>query len=804
MAMSSFESSHGDDAEAENHQSSDSNLRFSGERSIQIARDVLKSTIISGDGNTIIVVHYQDSREETASVLQIPPKEIDADLTSNPYKEILNPYQPLDAFQVEDSERFFGREKQIKRLWKKFRQLKEESAAGKSVHRLLAVLGSSGSGKSSLVRAGCIPELVRSPLSGWGRLQVSIMKPNSCPLESLALALARMETGKQSPMKKQEEFEEIMKRSNEGLRKIAQALPQTEGSGLVLVVDQFEETFSLCKDTTEQTAFIENLLTAALDPGGTVSVLLCLRNDFLDATYNYSTLNQVIVNDKNHLIVPVMIPDELRLAIQCPAEWAIKKNPAMRTVQPLDLSTVNWLIEQAEDREGVLPLLQFALSDIWEGLQNGKEPAKILQEIGGVGGALKDKADEIFESLESSEQEIARRIFLGLVQLGEGTKETRRRVEISKLVSFQDDPKLVRQVINRFCNPSARLITLSSSGSAEQKVVTAEVTHEALFEHWPLLKKWINNQRDALPEQRKIEASVEQWKKNTRKKGYLLEGQLLKDAERYQKEKAMDLPLSAEATEFIGQSRKKKRNDRLRFYSIFLIPFIVFTLVGGIDIYKRILANRVNSLLEKQKEDQKNNRDIDPKENTVLLSSLEDLVLFRYRLSAFKLQGAILNNAPLKNSDLSTALLQETKLIRADLRAANLSNVNLTTADLTTANLTSAILNEVYADYRVKFYDARLENAKVRASRLNNADFREANLLNADFTGSDFTGSDFTGSNFKGAVLSGTNLRGANLGEVENLTSSQLNQAILCQTTLSPQLKVNSNRDCNKSIKHQK
>jgi uncharacterized protein YjbI with pentapeptide repeats len=621
--------------------------------------------------------------------------------------------------------------------------------------------------------------------------------------QSLALALARMETGEQSPMKKKDEFEEIMKRSNEGLRKIAQALQQTEDSGLVLVIDQFEETFSLCTDTTKQNAFIENLLTAALEPGGTVSVLLCLRNDFLDATYNYSTLNQVIANDKNHLIVPVMKREELRQAIQCPAEWAInKRKSATQAFQPLDLSTVNWLIEQAEDREGVLPLLQFALSNIWEGLQNGKEPGWILQEIGGVGGALenggvegalKNKADEIFKNLESNEQEIARRIFLGLVQLGEGTKETRRRVEISKLVSFQDDPKLVRQVINRFCNPSARFITLSSSGSNEKKVVTAEVTHEALFEHWPLMKDWINNQRDALPEQRRIEASSEQWSTNENKKGYLLQGQPLKDAERYQKEKAMDLPLSADATNFVEQSCKKRRNDRLYFFLFFLILPIVLTFFIGIELYRRMLVKQVEFSLDMQRKD--NN------ENSNLLVDLRNLVFLRQPLIVFNFNNARLNYARLNGANFQDTKLNNVKLQEAQLSRANLIHTNLTGTILKEANLQEATLNEAFIEYPtspVNLSGTNLRGAKLIKAKLDFANFHGARLINADLSGASFQNASFKDADFKGAILNGTRFDNAELEDVANLTKSQLEQTKLCHTRLSPPLDGIGDRDCEK------
>lgn len=627
MATSSVDSSHGDDAEAADQQISDSHASRPGERGIKIDGDALKSTLISGDHNTIVV--YYQSRLETIEPCSTSPS--GSVLASNPYKG-------LDSFQVEDAERFFGREKQIERLWKKFQELNEKSTAGETVHRMLTVLGPSGSGKSSLVRAGLIPELACRPLPGRKQMQVSVVKPGADPLESLALVLARIATEDPSPVAKTREFEEELKRSSDGLRRIAKALPQTESSALLVVIDQFEETFSLCKNSAERSAFIENLLTAASDPSGTVSVLLCLRSDFLGATQRYSKLNQVIA--ENGLIIPAMSPKELRRAIEEPAKRADPKCA-------LDRATVNLLIEQAGDREGVLPLLQFSLLKIWEGLAEGKAPGATLEKIGGVGGALAGEAQRIYDQLDdSNKQDIARRVFLGLVQLGEGTKDTRRRVEIDKLVSSQDDPKLVRQVINRFCDRSARLITLSSSGPKEKAAETAEVTHEALFEHWGLLKDWLGGQRDALSEQRKIEASVEQWKKKGSKKGYLLQGQQLKDAERYQKDKAKDLPLSSMATEFVEQSRIERRNGRVRFFGLFLIPLIVLTGVGGLTLQRQI---RINELLQ-QVDNAKGK-----KESNTRVSALQELVKLGQPLNSINLTGADFKGAYLAGAYLQGA-----------------------------------------------------------------------------------------------------------------------------------------------------
>ncbi len=754
MATPFVDDSHGDSNKVADQQNLDWIGTRSGERSINISGDAFKSTFVSGNNN-IVVVYYQSRLEASASD---PLAFLPSTLAPNPYRGLL-------AFQPEDAERFFGREKQVELLWQKFRQLHEESAVGETTRRLLTVLGPSGSGKSSLVRAGLIPELAHRPLPGRERMQIGVVKPDAQPLESLALVLARMATGEGSPVAKTREFAGELKLSNggrfDGLRRVVKALPRTDASALVVVVDQFEETFSLCKDSAEQTAFIENLLEAASDPGGTVSVVLCLRSDFLGAAQRYPELSRVVA--QNNLIIPAMSSEELRQAIECPAK---------RAGRPLDRATVNLLIDQTGGREGALPLLQFALLRIWEGLVVNKEPGVTLEEIGGIGGSLAGEAERIYNKLDPGDQNIARRLFLGLVQLGEGTKDTRRRIEIAKLVSSQDEPERVRRVIARFCDPGVRLVTLSSSGAGEE---TAEVTHETIFEHWSLLQEWLSDQRDALSEQRKIEASAEEWKKKGRHSGYLLQGWALKDAERYQKEKAEDLPLSSMTTEFIKKSRNISRSN-LHVISLF-VAFILVTVSTEFQMQPiRQTQSRKDELLQTV-EELKNKKD--GSSTAAIIFAIEELVRLKH---------------PFKNFDLRMADLSMAKLSGADFIGTNLTKANLSDADLYDANLSEANLS------KANLHDAHvamgiLTKANFSGADLNGANLNGANLMKADLSGTDLSGANLTvalvheanlsearlgGANLMGVGLSGANLSGANFkrdqyyGPVRNLTVRQV------------------------------
>ncbi len=466
-----------------------------GRRSIKIEKDAISSAIISGNGNRVVIYQYQIERQveedQSARVGEIGP----------------NPYKGLLAFQETDGDRFFGREKQIEQLWDKFRSLHE----GDSTIRLLPIYGPSGSGKSSLARAGLIPEFARRPLPGYATARVAVLVPGTHPLEALASVLARVATDDPTPVAKTREFAGELKQANEegeydGLRRIADVLPDIAVSPLIVLVDQLEEVYSLCENLAERDAFIGNLLTGARERSRRVSVIVTLRSDFLGETQKHPVLNRLFA--EQGFLVRTMDEEELRQAIS---------QPAQRAGHPLDNATIELLIKDTEGREGALPLLQFALTRIWEGLAQGKEPAETLKNIGGVGGALAGEAQRIYESLQPEEQDIARRVFLGLVQLGEGMKDTRRRTEIQKVVSQRDTPEQVKQVIARFSAPGARLITLAANANAE----TAEVTHEALFEHWRQLQNWLDGSRSDIRFGRRLDDAAVYWDENGRPEGNL-------------------------------------------------------------------------------------------------------------------------------------------------------------------------------------------------------------------------------------------------------------------------------------------
>jgi hypothetical protein len=490
-----------------------------------------------------------------------------------------NPYLGLSAFQAEDAERFFGRTQLTAILLEKCRDLDTAQ-----LPRLLPILGPSGSGKSSVARAGLIPALQRLP----DNFQVEIFTPTEFPLKVLSQWMQEL-TGSQglthrsTPTESRRgepacspnsacspSFEDSLRNKSDTLASFV----ATFTTPLVLLIDQFEEIYTLCENTADGTAFIDNLLTAIQSPQGLL-VILTLRSDFLGATQRHGLLNQIIA--RQAVIVPMMSDAELRDAIGKPAEQA---------GHPLDIATVDLLVEQAAGREGALPLLQFALTDLWEGLRQGVEPAETLRRIGGVGGALAGKAEDIYQSLAAGEKLVARRAFLKLIQLGEGTKDTRRRVKMVDMVAHGEDENVVHAILGRFARADARLVTLSKDEQAHR---TAEVTHEALLENWQLLRGWLADSREDLRFEHRLSEAIRNWEGQRRADGLLWRSPDLDLLEKYYQHARQDMT-AVQVAFYQASARKQWFTKKVIQFTVSALLILAF--VSGIGTYLSVQAER--------------------------------------------------------------------------------------------------------------------------------------------------------------------------------------------------------------------
>jgi WD40 repeat protein len=280
------------------------------------------------------------------------------------------------------------------------------------------------------------------------------------------------------------------------------------GERMLLIVDQFEELFTLCRAESEREAFIDNLLNAAESPGPVI-VIIALRADFYGHCSGYQRLRQA-VSGRQEYIGPLNAA-ELRRGIEQPARDAGWEFQA---------GLVELILKDVGDEPGVLPLLSHALLETWRRRRGRTMTLESYSETGGVSGAIVQTADSAFNGLSPEQQTIARRIFLRLTELGEGTQETRRRATLSELAHQPKEMPAVEQVLGALSE--ARLITLA------QGVV--EVAHEALIQQWPALRSWLDEDREGLRIRRHLSASALAWDRIGRDPGELYRGARLAQA----------------------------------------------------------------------------------------------------------------------------------------------------------------------------------------------------------------------------------------------------------------------------------
>jgi WD40 repeat protein len=397
-----------------------------------------------------------------------------------------NPYKGLRAFQEADAGDFFGREALTARL------LGRLGEAGPGA-RLLAVVGPSGSGKSSVVRAGLLPALRSGGMPGADHWFVAELIPGAHPWEELEAALLRVAVNPPGSLLEQLQADE------RGLvRAVKRALPADDAIELLLLIDQFEEVFTLVEDEARRQQFLASLVAAVTDPRSRLRVVLTLRADFYDRPLLYPRLGELL-REHTEVVLP-LATDELEAAIRRPAE---------RVGAQLEPGLVTAIVQDVGTQPGALPLLQYSLTELFERRVGRKLTLAAYQASGGVLGALARRAEEIYTGLDATAQATARQVFLRLVTLGEGVEDTRRRVRLSELTSLmeQADPAALDSALDAF--GQARLLTFDRDLITREP--TVEVAHEALLRTWTRLREWLDSSRADLRVQRQLAGAASEW-----------------------------------------------------------------------------------------------------------------------------------------------------------------------------------------------------------------------------------------------------------------------------------------------------
>lgn len=443
--------------------------------------------------------------------------------------DVLCPYLGLDAFREVNNGVFFGRERLIKEM---INQLRE--------NRLLAVVGASGSGKSSLVRAGLLPALKAGALPGSQRwCYYAPMVPGSTPLANLAKLIQPSGASEANSIQR---HVNLFQQDAAHLSRLVGKLHQ---GPTVVVVDQFEELFTLCRDNQECQAFVDNLLGLIQAPETRHTVILTMRTDFESHVARLPQL-QPLFEEAQVRVMP-MNASELRAAIEKPAEKVGLK---------FEEGVVESLLQDMLGEPAALPLLQFTLLKLWENRDRNRVTWEAYRRLGGGRLALARSADEFYDALIPEEQLTARRILLRMVRPGEGLEITSNRIRRETLFQASEARDRVERVLDRLVQ--ARLVRLTESeASADAQV---EVAHEALVRNWPRLVNWLEEERENMRRRLRLTSAAEQWEALGKKSDGLWRGSLLDEALRYK-----DLSeLEAEFIQASQDAEKEAREKELR------------------------------------------------------------------------------------------------------------------------------------------------------------------------------------------------------------------------------------------------
>ncbi|MGE0475067.1 MAG: hypothetical protein AB7P17_15640, partial [Nitrospirales bacterium] len=406
------------------------------------------------------------------------------------------------VFDEEHAKWYFGRNGEIQRVLEKLK-----------ISRFLAIVGPSGSGKSSLARAGLIPRLREGALPGSDTWPMSVLCPGSNPLASLAALLLRIHPAEGMP-----QTVDSLSNDPRTLHLAASLLLSQKPSTarMFLLIDQFEEIFTLCSSEEERTSFLENLVYAGSQPGGKLTVVLTMRADFYPKCAAYPDFSTRLAS--HQFLVSPMSEDGLRQAIEAPAHLLNHE---------FEEGLVDTILKDISAQPGALPLLEYALMELWDRRRGRLLTLEGYREIGGIEGALAQRADSIFQQFSPIEQGFVRQLMLRLTQPGEGTEDTRRRTEIGQL-SLSHSKGSMDHVVHAMVN--SRLLTVSRDETTNQENLI-EVSHEALIRGWPKLRQWIDADREGIREHHRINEAAQEWKgMKGQDDGYLFRGLRLAQA----------------------------------------------------------------------------------------------------------------------------------------------------------------------------------------------------------------------------------------------------------------------------------
>lgn len=502
--------------------------------SIPMGMSYVQNVDIRGDGyaNGLTQLLSILAADQLAAPPEIAPEAGDAAPSAPPAHK--NPYKGLTPFRETDRAFFFGRGDVVKSL-----------AEALTSAAFMAIVGASGSGKSSVVMAGLLPALRDGAIPNSGAWRyIDPFVPGTHPLENLTIALARYFPDKSMRAIR----EDLEDRSTRGLHTLARQLGATGESRCVLYVDQFEELYTLTTDAAERQRFIDLITTAVSEPNPAVTVIISLRADFYDRPLNDQALGRLL-QAHTHNMLPMTLADL----------YDVVQKPADLVGLTFDEGLVSELVFTVREEPGALPLLQFTLEQLYARRDGDRLTFAAYRALGGLRGALAQHAEQTYAALpDEAHQRLARALFLRLIEPGATEQATtRRRAALSEL-SLPDAQESARYRAAADAFIEARLLTADRIGGVD----TLEVSHEAVIREWRRLGEWINTARADVLAQRAVTAAAAEWEQYGRSPDLLYRGVQLAEAVAWA---ARNTPSSQEhafldaSTDYAMRARRTRR-----------------------------------------------------------------------------------------------------------------------------------------------------------------------------------------------------------------------------------------------------
>ncbi|MEZ4683967.1 MAG: NACHT domain-containing protein [Caldilineaceae bacterium] len=532
----------------------------------------IKATTIPADGAKLPLLDGTDSANWSGMV-----DKLIHDLTRQPVPaaaQLICPYPGMRAYDEVNSHHFYGRDGEIDFLRSHLR-----------LNPFIAVIGPSGSGKSSLVLAGLLPALrEKSSLFGPGNWIIKTMRPGTEPLVTLKQTLHGLVD--------EERWQPI------------EAKGTTAPDRILLVVDQFEEIFTFA-DASQSQPFQKALLSLIAAPR--CYVVITVRADFYVDLMSSLLWEEIA---QRRLEVLPLKEDGLRQAIV---------KPAANSGVYIEEALVNQLLDDANNEPGVLPFVQETMVLLWEKLERRYLPAAAYTELSdgtqqGLSGlylAMTQRASSTLNSFNAEQRKIARRILLRLIQFGEGRADTRRQQPISNLLTNQTEQALFTETLNKLTNERLLTLTAAEIRSAETGERKVDIAHEALLNGWPQLRTWINERRAAEQIRRRLEEKATDWVRLERSEGGLMAPVALAEAEFWlASADAQELGASQDLIDLVHQSRraidetlqKERRARLLRLGLVGAIALLLIGLLAGAVWVQREDARQQQEIAEQQRQ----------------------------------------------------------------------------------------------------------------------------------------------------------------------------------------------------------